>query len=163
MSGNLATWKERRALLADFQTNLLKRFGEDDYNVFVFGSYIREDFTPGESDIDLVVYCDNIIKRIDIVDFCREYFYHHNLPCDVLEYYYYEYEYVYATGILNSLPLTDYFPKKLRDELYIIAKNYAVHKKENVLRQKYQHWEYVIYKNKSAIKKEVPINGKVTS
>ncbi len=163
MLTDLATWKERRELLADFQMKLLHQFGENDYNVFVFGSYIREDFTPGESDIDLIVYCNKIIKRMDIVDYCRDYFYQQGLPCDVLEYYYYEYEYVYAIGILNSVPLTDYFPKQLKDELYIIAKNYAAHKRENALQQKYQDWEYVIYKRKSIHKKEVPhLNGKIT-
>lgn len=157
----LDTWEKRRKLLASFQEALLERFPEEDYNVFVFGSYVRNDFRDGESDIDLIVYCESRIRQMELEEFCRSFFVRAELEADVLPYYYTEDAYVYAVGILNSVHLTDYYPKKLRNELYIIAGNYAKHKKENAIRKKYQNWEYAL-RRRYLMRKEGGTYGKAS-
>lgn len=60
--------------------------------------------------------------------------------------------YIFATGILNAFPMTEYYPKSLRDELYIIAKNYQRYLERQELKKRYLKWDYMI--NKSRLKKE---------
>lgn len=147
---NLDTWNNRRLLLEKFQSELLNRFSENDYNVFVFGSYTRKDFNPETSDIDMIVYCPNTLKRMDIAEFCNCFFKNEDLQADVLEYYYLPDAYIYAVGILNSIRLTDYYPKILKNELYIIAKNYNNYLKKQSIKKRYMRWDYIIGKEKRA-------------
>ena len=107
----VGTWPERRAALEKFQGALQEKFPEMDYNVFVFGSFVRDDFQDGKSDIDMIVYCEDMLKRMEIAEFCSEYFKRRQLEADVLEYYYMEDAYTYAVGILNSIQMTEYYPK----------------------------------------------------
>ena len=78
----LDSWEKRRELLVRFQSELIQAFpDESDYNVYVFGSFIRRDFKPGISDIDLIIYCNDFLKRCDIYDFCSQFFEQEQLPC----------------------------------------------------------------------------------
>ena len=144
---DLSDWKGRRELLVEFQSALIRQFGENDYNVFVFGSYVRQDFEAGKSDIDLIVYCEILEKKMDIADFCMGFFRDRGISADVLEYYFMEEAYVYVNGILNSIPLTDYYPKKLRAELYLIAKRYSQYLEGQQIKRKYMNWDYVLQNN----------------
>lgn len=99
----LDSWEERRRLLVCFQSELIQKFpDESDYNVYIFGSFIRQDFKPGISDIDLIIYCNDFLKRCDILDFCSSFFQQEQLPCDILEYSFMPEGYIFATGILNA-------------------------------------------------------------
>ena len=44
--------KRLRGLL-ELQKEIEERFGESDYNIFVFGSYLTTHYQEGKSDIDL--------------------------------------------------------------------------------------------------------------
>ena len=156
---NLSAWSERRKLLEEFQCVLKDAFPKEDYNIFVFGSFVRNDFCDGESDIDLIVYCDNPLKRMELEDTAKQFFNCVRLESDILPYYYMDDAYIYAVGILNSIHLTDYYPKKLKDELYIISGNYSKHKKENELRRKYQRWEYALKRRSLNREKEMEYYG----
>lgn len=158
---NLSSWLGRRKILEQFQQLLQIRFPKVDYNIFVFGSFVRNDFCAGESDIDLIIYCDDRLKRMELEDLCREFFSEAGLETDILPYYYMDDAYVYVVGILNSVHLTAYYPKKLKDELYIIAGNYCVYKKENALKRKYQRWEYAIQRRRLK-QEEMESNGKTS-
>lgn len=149
----LDSWEKRRELLVRFQSELIQAFpDESDYNVYVFGSFIRRDFKPGISDIDLIIYCNDFLKRCDIYDFCSQFFEQEQLPCDILEYSYMPEGYIFATGILNAFPMTDYYPKALRDELYVITRNYQRYLERQEIRKKYLRWDYLI--NKARLEKE---------
>lgn len=145
----LDSWEDRRKLLVRFQSELIQAFpDESDYNVYIFGSFIRRDFKPGISDIDLIIYCNDFLKRCDIYDFCSLFFKQEHLPCDILEYSYMPEGYIFVTGILNAFPMTAYYPKSLRDELYIIAKNYQQYLERQEIKKKYMRWDYLINKAK---------------
>ena len=60
------TWESRKEFLITFQQALHSEFGEDGYNVFIFGSFLREDYKPLESDLDLAVFCPDKRKSIFI-------------------------------------------------------------------------------------------------
>lgn len=77
----LDSWEDRRKLLVRFQAELIQAFpDESDYNVYIFGSFIRSDFKPGISDIDLIIHCNDFLKRCDIYDFCSLFFKQEHLP-----------------------------------------------------------------------------------
>ena len=152
---DLSAWTSRKELLEEFIRELEEYFPEENYNIFVFGSFIRKDFCDGRSDIDLIIYCEDRLKMMELEELTRNFFENAGLEADILPYYFMSDAYIYAVGILNSIHLTDYYPKKLKDELYIIAGNYAFYKKENELRKKYQKWEYVIQKRNLIKQKEM--------
>jgi predicted nucleotidyltransferase len=149
----LETWKERRNVLIQFQLELDERFLDRDYNIFIFGSFVRADFKPGQSDIDLIVYCNDMLKRIELAEYCEEYFHSIGIKADVLEYYFMPEAYIYAVGILNSVQMTDYYPQELKDELYHITKKYHIFLEEQRVKEKYMRWAYQIRKAKLMEKK----------
>lgn len=144
---DLSTWKARRELLKLFQRELLKEFPQEDYNIFIFGSYITNKFVSGESDIDIIVYCEDQEKQNNIAVFTKEFFGNHNLQSDVLQYFFSMNAPIYAL-ILESIRLTDYFPKKLKAELYYLLKAYNLDMQQKAEKQRYLHWCYLIRKEK---------------
>ena len=52
--------------LLALQKKVEHQFGGDDYNVFVFGSYLTTSFVERKSDIDIAVYTENfgLYKRL---------------------------------------------------------------------------------------------------
>ena len=74
------------------------------------------------------------------------------MTSDFLDYSYMPEGYLFATGILNAFRMSDYYPKVLRDELYIIAKNYQRYLERMEIKKKYLRWDYLI--NKARLEKE---------
>ena len=62
----LNTWEDRTNYLEHMQNYLVSKFGSDHYNVFIFGSILRDDYKPGKSDIDVAVYADNYALELDV-------------------------------------------------------------------------------------------------
>lgn len=142
----LETWKERRQLLLEFSRKLQGQFLEIDFNVVVFGSYIRNDFNPESSDIDLVVYCQDEEMQGEIARFATEFFRAYNLESDVLQYYFSPNAVIFYPAIMNGIKLTDYYPRQLQEELYHLRKYYdadCIRKKQ---REKYLWWDYILTK-----------------
>jgi len=145
---DLADWKNRRLLLQEYQKELLKQFPKEDYNVFVFGSFIRNDFHSERSDIDVVVYCEESDKQRAISDFSECFFTSKGIECDVLQYYYSEYATIFYVAIMTSLKMTDYFPKKLKDELFYLWKSFEREQREQMEKEKYLRWGTIIQRDK---------------
>lgn len=142
----LETWKERRELLLKFCEKLQSQFTEENYNIFVFGSYVRNDFRPGDSDIDLVVYCPDDEKREKLAQFARDYFQNYGLDSDVLPYYFSPNATIFYPAILNGIKLTDYYPLQLQKELYLLRKHYDAECKRKKAKEKYLWWDYILMK-----------------
>lgn len=142
---DLSTWEKRRQLLIDFQGALIAKFPEENYNVFVFGSYITNRFRQNESDIDLIVYADTDKRIFDIARWTSAFFANTGLPSDVLEYTDMPKAHVILFGILNSIKMTDYYPQKLEDDLFKMWKDYTyIEKPAMANKKKYQRWEHII-------------------
>ena len=141
MDACMANWKNRRDILIVFQKDLIKAFPEEHYNVYVFGSFIRQDFEFSRSDIDILVYTLDVFLRARLDLFILDWFKVRNIPCDVLLYCYNPYAYVYPQAILNGFALTDYYPPRLRNELWVITKMYETHVREELERKKHLAWE----------------------
>lgn len=86
------------------------RFSEP-YNIFVFGSFLTDDFVPGKSDLDLGIYAEKKISELDGI--IEEFLSNYNLDHDIIW---------IQTGFstnyidiaaLQGYKLTDYYPEKL--------------------------------------------------
>lgn len=152
MHRDLSTWEARRETLVDFQAALVRRFPKEDYNIFVFGSYIRPDFDNENSDIDLVAYCKDDHRQMEVAEFAKAYFDAIGLANDIVCYFYSDSAYILPGAIMNAIRLTSYFPASLRWELYQIIKAKERYLKDKEERIKYERWRYLIRHSKSLIK-----------
>lgn len=98
-----------------FIENLNKYVNENftaNYNLFVFGSFLTEDFLPGKSDLDLAIYTDQDIMELDFVvqDFLSNY----SLQCDtILIKPDFDNNFI-DINVLTGYRCTDWFPKRLK-------------------------------------------------
>ena len=119
--------------LITLQTQLSSAFPENEYNVFVFGSYPTVHFSQGESDVDIAVYCDSISLYKKISFEIERFFEEKNIPVDLF--------YIdlnlpapfYVAPLTAQIQFTDYYPDKLKsfaekcsDMLYQVKRSMAV-------------------------------------
>lgn len=110
---NLANIHSRQLLLLELQSKLINKYGEDDYNVFVFGSFLTSSYQDGKSDIDLAVYTDSLEKYINISVDIEEFLNMKKLPFDL---FYIDVRHpspVYYAALSSEIWLTDYYPSLL--------------------------------------------------
>ncbi|HBG10752.1 MAG TPA: nucleotidyltransferase domain-containing protein, partial [Clostridium sp.] len=69
--------------LLDLQKKMERMFGDKEYNVFVFGSYLTTAYKEGESDIDIAIYTENfnLYKRLSL--YLEEYFDEKGIKSDI--------------------------------------------------------------------------------
>ncbi|MCD8119807.1 MAG: nucleotidyltransferase domain-containing protein [Lachnospiraceae bacterium] len=150
-TGSFTEWSDRRKVLVEFQKALIQKFGEADYNVFVYGSFIRSDFEDGRSDIDMIVYCQNREKQWQIYLFCEDYFRNMNLPADVIEYRFIERAFIFPYAILSSVRMTDYYPEQLKADLYVILHGLPEYREEQKQKKKYFRWKNLLLKSRQGM------------
>lgn len=110
---NLSDIKNRLSLLLELQNLLIKKYGENDYNIFVFGSFLTLSYQSGKSDIDLAVYADSFQKYVDISVDIENFFNKYNIPFDL---FFIDLRYpssVYYSALSTKYWLTDYYPERL--------------------------------------------------
>lgn len=111
---NLSDIKNRLSLLLELQNLLIKKYGENDYNIFVFGSFLTLSYQSGKSDIDLAVYADSFQKYVDISVDIENFFNKYNIPFDL---FFIDLRYpssVYYSALSTKYWLTDYYPERLQ-------------------------------------------------
>lgn len=69
--------------LLDLQKEVERTFGDTEYNVFVFGSYLTTAYEEGESDIDIAIYTENfdLYKRLSL--YLEEHFDEKGIKSDI--------------------------------------------------------------------------------
>ena len=114
--------KERLMGLLDLQNKLIDKFGENDYNVFIFGSYITHAYIAGKSDIDVAVYAEDFKKYLQISVFIEEYFNNLGVEQDIFFVNTLMPAPIFCAALESPITLTDYYPQKLSD-FYARCKN----------------------------------------
>ena len=106
--------KERITDLIVLQRELCSIFPEDEYNVFVFGSYPTVRFEYGKSDVDIAVYTDDLdlYKRIAVI--IEEFFEDRGLKVDLFFIDISIPAPVFLAPLRAQIQFTDYYPDKLR-------------------------------------------------
>ena len=100
--------------LLNLQKDLCASFPENQFNVFVFGSYPTVRYKSAESDVDVAVYADNLELYKKIAVRIEQFFEDREVPLDL-----------FFVDITNPAPFflaplnaqiqfTDYFPEELK-------------------------------------------------
>ena len=113
-SKEISAIKRIRELL-DLQVELRSSFSEDEYNVFVFGSYPTVRFSESGSDVDIAVYAESLelYKRISVM--IETFFEERGIPVDLFFIDINTPAPFYLAPLRAQICFTDYFPEKLRD------------------------------------------------
>lgn len=124
------TLKRLQELLL-LQKELESRYGSENYNVFVFGSYLTTSYVEGKSDIDIAIYSQdfNLYKKLSA--YLEEYFLNRKIKSDI---FYIDLSMeapVYCAPLTSRVQFTDYFPQELQ-EFLIRCQNSLAKLKERV-------------------------------
>lgn len=106
---------ERFHEIVSLQEKCISLFGENDYNVFIFGSYLTERYVPGRSDIDIAIYADDYKKYLDIALFFEEYFTAKGIKQDIFSIDFDIPSPIYCVPLNSPCRFTDYYPNKLEE------------------------------------------------
>ena len=96
--------------LLELQKDLEQRFDPNQYNIFVFGSYITVNYIEGVSDIDVAVYTEDfdLYKKISL--YIEEYFEKRQVKSDI---FYIDINMaapVYTAPLNSKVQLTGFYP-----------------------------------------------------
>ncbi len=101
--------------LLSLQKKIEQQFGDCDYNIFVFGSYLTTNYIEGKSDIDIAIYAEDFKVYQKLALYLEEYFNQKGISSDIF--------YIditveapfYCAPLKSKVQFTDYFPEKLVD------------------------------------------------
>ncbi|MCD8224460.1 MAG: nucleotidyltransferase domain-containing protein [Clostridiales bacterium] len=110
----------RRALerlygLLDLQKETERQFGDRNYNIFVFGSYLTTKYESGRSDIDIAVYTEDFELYKKLALYLETYFDEKGILTDI---FYIDISMaapVYCAPLSSKVQFTDYYPGILVD------------------------------------------------
>lgn len=101
--------------LLHLQKDMESRFGDTEYNVFVFGSYLTTRYIKGKSDIDIAIYAEDfdLYKKLSL--YLEEYFDEKGIKSDIFFVDLSIEAPIYCAPLNSRVQFTNYFPKKLQD------------------------------------------------
>lgn len=105
----LNTLAEREQYVNKLKIAIEKKFSQKDFQVWVFGSFLTDDYTP-QSDIDVAIYCADIPLLLDIKDFIDEYLSNDKLKHDIIIFEFNDEHYINIPIALYGKTLTEYQP-----------------------------------------------------
>lgn len=105
----LKTLIEREQYVSRLKNTLKDKFPQKDYQVWVFGSFLTDEYTP-LSDIDIAIYCADILLLLDIKDFIDEYLSKDKLRHDIVIFEFNDEHYINIPIVLYGKTLTEYEP-----------------------------------------------------
>lgn len=99
--------------LLELQEDVTRKFGEKEYNVFVFGSYLTTGYDEGRSDIDIAIYSEDfgLYKRLSL--YLEEYFRRKGIASDIFFIDTSMEAPVYCAPLKSKVQFTDYYPDRL--------------------------------------------------
>ena len=110
----LNTWEDRTNYLERMQNYLVSKFGSDHYNVFFFGSILRDDYKPGKSDIDVAVYADNYALELDVCIALETFFKETEMDNSILQISTTQKNaFVILSPLSLNVSVTDFYPEEL--------------------------------------------------
>ena len=106
---------ERLRELLKLQNEIESRFGDQKYNIFVFGSYITTRYEAGKSDIDIAVYAEDFELYLQISTYLEDYFNQKGIRSDIFFIDINMKAPFYCAPLNSQIRFTDYYPQKLID------------------------------------------------
>lgn len=105
----LETLRQREEYIEQFKKNLIQKFPYTNYQVWIFGSFLTEEYNQ-YSDIDISVYCNNIQLLLDIREYIDEYFNNDGIEHDIVIFEFNKNHYINIPIICYGKALTEYEP-----------------------------------------------------
>ena len=99
--------------LLTLQKEMEQQFGNDNYNVFVFGSYLTTRFIEGKSDIDIAIYAKDFSLYQKLSVYLENYFNQKGIPSDIFYIDLTMKAPMYCAPLKSKVQFTDYFPEEL--------------------------------------------------
>lgn len=125
------TWDARMNFLSELANSVANAFSERKYNVFIFGSFIRDDYDPEKSDLDLAIYAEDENTTFEITEFISKYLNERNVKSSLVEIFTDQYDaYVAVVPLGLNVGFTDYFPEELKEYFYILRNRAIWHNEE---------------------------------
>ena len=118
------TLQERQNFINDMLSHISELYDLSNVQLFVFGSFLTDDFTPNKSDIDIGVYCDDETKMYNIQYDLKLYFDSYNLKSDIVIMNLHDKLLINVPILLYGTQLTEYEDTKLFDYLVHMIKNH---------------------------------------
>ena len=110
----LNTWEDRTNYLEHMQNYLVSKFGSDHYNVFIFGSILRDDYNPWKCDIDVAVYADNYALELDVCIALETFFKETGMDSSILQISISQKNaFVILSPLSLNVSVTDFYPEEL--------------------------------------------------
>ncbi len=116
--GMFETLSEREKFIEQFKKDLSSNFPSSDYQIWIFGSFLTEEYIPGKSDIDIGIFCDNVARLNDIYEWVGDYLDRLNLAHDlVMVELDNDNAYMNIPIMFYGKPIMEYFTNKFIDNL----------------------------------------------
>ena len=130
------TLVEREIFIEQFKEELLKQFPYDDYQIWIFGSFLTEEYTPGKSDIDIELFCDNTARLNNIYEWVNKYFDKEKLSHDlVIVELDNDNSYMNIPIMFYGKPIMEYFTEKFIDNLKHLIEIWGTNPFETILKR----------------------------
>ncbi|MDO5418175.1 MAG: nucleotidyltransferase domain-containing protein [Lachnospiraceae bacterium] len=105
--------RERLYGLLTLQQTMVQKFGESNYNVFIFGSYLTTRYVEGESDIDIAIYTEDFELYKCLSVYLEEYFNDKGIDSDIFYIDTMMEAPIYCAPLKSQVQFTDYYPERL--------------------------------------------------
>lgn len=119
------TLDERQAFIERLKKAIIALYDVSDIQIFVFGSFLTDDFKPGVSDIDLGIYCPDNEKKCDIMFFLSQLFDVVGIKSDIVDITMSQYALINIPILVYGVTLFDYMPDELFQYLTKMVQKYG--------------------------------------
>ncbi|MCD8371603.1 MAG: nucleotidyltransferase domain-containing protein [Clostridiales bacterium] len=106
---------ERLYGVLNLQKEVKEQFGDKDYNIFIFGSYLTTRYEKGRSDIDIAIYTEKFELYKRLVLYLEQYFEKRGITSDIFYIDITMVAPVYCAPLKSKVQFTDYYPEVLVD------------------------------------------------
>lgn len=124
-SVSLNTLEERQAFVQKLKTELEQKMDLSNIQVYVFGSFLTEDYIPRKSDIDIGVYSPEEVKMYDAEYELDMLLNDVNLPHDIVIMYYDDRMLINIAIMVYGKTLTDYRDEKALPYIFSMVQKYG--------------------------------------
>ena len=109
-----------------------KKFTDENYQVFIFGSFLTEDYIPNKSDIDIGIYSEKIDTAIDIKYFVKSILQSNNLENDIIIMQLTDDDYMNIPIFMYGQPLFSYIRDEFIDNLKSLIEKWGTNPFEKI-------------------------------
>lgn len=117
----LLTLEERKDFVERFKEELLQKFAVPDYQVWIFGSFLTDEF-DSDSDIDIGLYCGNLGRLMELYHYVDEYMQWYGLEHDLVIVEMKTTHYINIPILVYGKPLTEYMPEGWKEYVRELTK-----------------------------------------